>query len=233
MFKYLLLFFFSCLMFTGWTQQLLNGKIFDEKNVAIPFAKIFVKNNAEMRTIADANGYYEIRLYPGEYFLVINATGYNERETYVVINDVPVNRDLQLFSASVKDLKDVEITAKKSNPGREIMLKVVEKRDSINLWNYPHAVEAYTKATEKIDRKEKETKDKKKNQEAKSEDAGGISDPFEEEEKKKRDALTQNMNLVEVQLTRYYSPPNKVKEIRNAYDKRGTDQNLYYTTTVK
>ena len=65
MFKYLLLFFFSCLMFTGWTQQLLNGKIFDEKNVAIPFAKIFVKNNAEMRTIADANGYYEIRLYPG------------------------------------------------------------------------------------------------------------------------------------------------------------------------
>lgn len=233
MFKYLLLFFFSCLMFTGWTQQLLNGKIFDEKNVAIPFAKIFVKNNAEMRTIADANGYYEIRLYPGEYFLVINATGYNERETYVVINDLPVNRDLQLFPTSVKDLQDVEVTVKKSNPGREIMLKVVEKRDSINLWNYPHAVEAYTKATEKIDRKEKETKDKKKNQEAKSDDPGGISDPFEEEEKKKRDALTQNMNLVEVQLTRYYSPPNKVKEIRNAYDKRGTDQNLYYTTTVK
>ena len=85
----------------------------------------------------------------------------------------------------------------------------------------------------KNDRKEKETKDKKKNQEAKSDDPGGISDPFEEEEKKKRDALTQNMNLVEVQLTRYYSPPNKVKEIRNAYDKRGTDQNLYYTTTVK
>jgi hypothetical protein len=41
------------------------------------------------------------------------------------------------------------------------------------------------------------------------------------------------MNLLEVQLKRNYAPGNKVKEIRNAYTLHGTDQSLYYTTTVK
>lgn len=143
-------------------QQLLSGKVVDDQNVSIPFTKIFVKNNADLRTISDANGYYEIRLYPGEYFLVFNATGYNEREAYVAVSDKPVTRDIQLFPTTVKDLQDVDVSVKKSNPGREIMLKVVEKRDSISLWNYPHTVDAYIKATEKIDRKEKEEKSKKK-----------------------------------------------------------------------
>jgi hypothetical protein len=143
-------------------QQLLSGNVVDDQNVSIPFAKIFVKNNADLRTVADANGYYEIRLYPGEYFLVFNATGYNEREAYIAISDTPVTRDIQLFPTTVKDLQDVDVSVKKSNPGREIMLKVVEKRDSISLWNFPHTVDAYIKATEKIDRKEKEDKPKKK-----------------------------------------------------------------------
>jgi hypothetical protein len=124
-------------------QQLLSGNIFDEQNVPIPFAKIFVKNSAEMRTVTDANGYYEMRLFPGEYFLVINASGYNERETYVVLNEAPVKRDIQLFPITVKELQDVEVSVKKSNPGREIMLKVVNKRDSISPWNYSHTVDGY------------------------------------------------------------------------------------------
>ena len=41
------------------------------------------------------------------------------------------------------------------------------------------------------------------------------------------------MSLCEVQIQRNYAPPNKVKEIRNAYSLRGSDRNLYYTTTVK
>ena len=215
-------------------QQLLSGNVVDDQNVSIPFAKIFVKNNADLRTVADANGYYEIRLYPGEYFLVFNATGYNEREAYIAISDKPVTRDIQLFPTTVKDLQDVDVSVKKSNPGREIMLKVVEKRDSISLWNYPHTVDAYIKATEKIDRKEKEEKPKKKKEtEVETNDPSGIDDPFADETKRKQNQLTENMNLVEVQLTRNFSPPNKVKEVRNAYEKRGDDRNLYYTTTVK
>jgi 5S rRNA maturation endonuclease (ribonuclease M5) len=42
-----------------------------------------------------------------------------------------------------------------------------------------------------------------------------------------------NMNLVEVQLNRSYSPPNNVKEIRSGYKSRGKEKDLYYLTTVK
>ena len=55
----------------------------------------------------------------------------------------------------------MNVSAKKSNPGREIMLKVVRKRERSNPWSYPHTVEGYIKATEKIVRKEKKEKDKK------------------------------------------------------------------------
>ena len=40
--------------------------------------------------------------------------------------------------------------------------------------------------------------------------------------------LAGNMNIAEIQVTRNYSPPNKVKEIRNAYELRGDDKTLYY-----
>lgn len=224
------IFCFSLLPTLGIGQQLVNGTVFDERNIPIPFAKIFVKNDPEQRTIADANGYYEMRLFPGEYFLVFSATGYDTREGYITITDADVQRNFQLLPTKFQDLEDVEISVKKSNPGREIMLKVVEKRDLINPWNYPHSVDVYIKASEKIDKKESKTKNKA--EETSTTDPSGIEDPFETE-KKKRDELANNMNLVEVQLTRNFSPPNDVKEFRNGFEKRGNDRLLYYTTTVK
>lgn len=219
----------------GNSQALLNGTILDENQTPIPFAKVFVKNNAELRTESDANGYYELRLFPGEYFLVYNAPGYNERESWLVITDLPVQRDIQLFPVKLHELEDIQVTAKKSNPGREIMLKVVAKRDSINPWNYTHIVDGYIKATEKLDvkvKEEKEKKNKANNTTTETQTGDVIVDPFEEE-RKLQTALANNMNLVEVQFTRNFAPPSNVKEVRNAYEKRGNDQNLYYTTTVK
>lgn len=210
-------------------QSLLKGTVLDEKNTPIPLAKVYVKNDAEMRTLTDANGYYELRLFPGEYFLVFNAVGYEERESYISIgNDVlELQRDIQLFPLKLMEIESVKITAKKSNPGREIILKVVERRDRMSPWNYAHTVDAYIKATEKITRKNAAQKQK-----ASDETPETPEDPFEEEKKKQR-ALANDMNLVEVQLNRAFAPPNKVKEVRNAYEKRGDDLNLYYTTTVK
>jgi len=213
-------------------QKLLSGTITDDQSIPIPFAKIYLKNDPDQRTVSDANGHFEINLMPGEYFLVIGANGYYERESYVSINDQPVTRDVQLFAISINELQGVEITAKKSNPGREIMLKVVEKRDQINPWQYPHTVDVYIKATEKLDRKIKEEKPKKSADDEAVTSPDGIVDPFEEERKQQTE-LANNMNLVEIQMNRDYSPPSNVKETRNAYEKRGDDRNLYYTTTVK
>jgi hypothetical protein len=125
------------------------------------------------------------------------------------------------------------------------MLHVVERRDQINLWNYPHSCEGYIKASEKINYKaktekelEKENKKKEKEKESKKSKGDSLIVQSEEEmlfdeDKKKINLLASSMNLIEVQFTRNYSPPNKVKEIRNAFEARGVVQNLYYTTTVK
>ena len=106
--------------------------------------------------------------------MIFNATGYDDREAYITIQMGDVRRDIQLFPTKIKHIEDVEIVAKKGNPGREIMLNVVRKRDQMNQWNYPHSTEVYIKATEKIERKQKEAKNSepKKNE---------VEDPFEEE----------------------------------------------------
>ena len=76
--KYTLLlsFLFVLCAQVSLAQRLVSGVITDEFDSPIPFAKIYVKNNADLRTEADVNGYFEMRLNPGEYFLVFAANGF-------------------------------------------------------------------------------------------------------------------------------------------------------------
>ena len=259
-FLLLVLLFVSANIFS---QQLLTGSIVDENKIPIPFAKVYVKNNADQKVQANANGIYEMRLMPGEYFLVFSATGYEDRESYAIIKNETSIKDIQLFPVSVQDIQDIEVSAKKSNPGREIMLKVVEKRDKINPWSYPHNVNVYIKASEKIEdnrkgkkgnstegksaeksskeiekeKKEKEKKEKEKQAKGKEGNSNKeIEDPFAEQrvaESKRIFDEANKLNMVEIQIQRSFSPANKVKETRSAFTKRGSDRDLYYTTTVK
>lgn len=228
---------FLCQSYFG--QILVSGIVRDENMISIPFSRVYIKNSTEQRAASDANGYYELRLMPGEYYLIYSAQGYEEREAYVIVTDKEVKKDIQLFPIAIRDLGDVEVTAKKSNPGREIMLKVVAKREQINPWSYPHSVKVYIKAAEKIEddpkkKKSAENKKNKKNGEENGNAGNGkeVEDPFEAERRKIM-AEANSLNLVEIQIDRSFAPQNKVKEVRNAYTKRGSDRDLYYTTTVK
>ncbi|MCF8220511.1 MAG: DUF5686 family protein, partial [Cryomorphaceae bacterium] len=217
--RILLFLLISSIGFSSVGQRFLKGTVLDEKKNPIPYAKVYVKNDPSLRTVSDVGGYFEMGLMPGEYYLVVTATGYEDREYYLGLGDVDVSKTYQLFPPNLKDIEDVVVSVKKSNPGREIMLRVVNKRDSINPWNYPHTVDVYIKASEKLEFPPKEKQKKEESEER----------PFEEP----TDTLSNRMNLVEVQMNRSYAPPNKVKEIRNAFDLYGNAQNLYYTTTVK
>ena len=209
-------------------QILIKGTVSDERNSPIPYAKVYVKNAPDLRTISDVYGNYEMRLNPGEYYLIFNAGGFDQRESYLSVTERDLSKNMQLFP-SMQDIADVSIKSKKTNPGRDKILKVVKKREQINMWNYPHSVDVYIKANEK--RSERSGKKRKKKKEKKErKDPSGMDDPFSEN---KNNQLANNMNLAELQATRHFAPPNKVKEIRNAYELRGSDRDLYYTTTVK
>ena len=200
-------------------QNFVKGTIFDERNVPIPHAKVFVKNDPNQRTVADINGNYQLSLMPGEYFLVFSSLGFENRESYISISALDMIRKIQLFPSKIQDLESVQVSAKKSNPGRDIMKKVVSKRDQINPWNHPHKVEVYIKAREDIRRKSREEE---------NDGEPEIDDSFDG-----TNPLRDTMNLLEIQIERNYASGNKVKEFRNAYSLRGSKRNLYYTTTVK
>ena len=164
--KYFFITVFFLFQFSCFSQQFVNGIITDNRNIPIPSVTIFIKNFPEQRTIADFNGKYELSLMPGEYFLVFSAKGYDERESYISIGSSNLTRNIQLFPSKYLELENVDIQVKKSNPGRDIILEVVNKRDSINPWNYPHSVSVYIKATEKIDQKFKPKKEEGKNKQS-------------------------------------------------------------------
>jgi len=235
-FSFLVVLFFVLNPHCSFSQRTLNGQILDEHNTPIPYAKVFVKNTASFRTVCDAKGYYEMQLIPDEYYVIATSEGYQSREVYVVILDANQTRDINLIPLDFQDFEDIEVSAKKTNPGRDIMLEVVKIREKISPWNYPHSCEVYIKASEKIElsdkQEEKIDNQKKKKEVSKIEDPNVFEDPFADQ-RLKDEKLASNMNLVEVQLTRNFEPYNKVKEIRNAYEVRGNLENLYYTTTVK
>ena len=159
MHRFLFFSFFFLTQLNSFAQHFINGVITDERNIPIPSVTVYVKTFSDQRTLADFNGKYELSLMSGEYFLVFSAKGYDERETYVSIGSANIIRNIQLFPSKYLELENVDIQVKKSNPGRDIILEVVNKRDSFNPWNYPHSVSVYIKATEKIDQKFKPKKE--------------------------------------------------------------------------
>lgn len=204
-------------------QSILEGKIVDETNIGIPMAEVYVKDMPELRVRADLEGNYLMRIdLDGDYYLVYKAMGYEPREVFVPIYEGKNTKNIQLFPIEIKDLDEFSYAVKKTNPGRDIIKKVVEIKDQLDFNQYPYKCEVYIKAKE-------EREDKKEEEE----DEG--DDPYASEQALKRQKLggLNNISLVEVELERNYAPPNNVREFRNAYSKRGSDARLYYTTTVK
>ncbi|MEX1193407.1 MAG: DUF5686 family protein [Brumimicrobium sp.] len=226
--KYLsfLLLFIAVLLFKveGVAQGVLKGKIVDETNIGLPMANVFVKNRPELRTRADVEGYYEMRLDEGEYYMVFSVNGYEDRELFVVVRDGENIKNVQLFPLDVNELDEFDYAVERTNPGREIIKKVVDIKDQLDFNQYPYSCDVYIKA--KDNKTDKEKSDKKKDK-----DKNKIRDT--EDLKEEKLGKLKNMNLVEVELERNYSPPNDVREIRNAYSKRGDDSWLYHTTTTK
>ena len=193
-------FVFISVSYIGLSQKFVEGTIYDERNVPIPHAKVFVKNDPAQRTVSDVDGRYQLSMMPGEYFLIFSSSGFDDRESYVSISNIDIVRDIQLFPSRIQDLETIQVTTKKTNPGRDIMKKVVAKRNQINPWNYPHKVNVYIKAREDVKRKSQESKPSEQDYDALDEES----------------SIEDTMNLLEVQITRNYAPGNKVKEYRKS-----------------
>ncbi|WP_107038422.1 DUF5686 family protein [Brumimicrobium mesophilum] len=228
--KFILIFTCFLLGNNVFGQYVLKGKVLDENNLGIPYADIYVKNYADLRTRADEKGNYLMRLQVGEYYMVFSATGYETREHYMIIREEENMLNIQLFPVEVKDLEEFDFTSKRRNVGREIVMKSVERKSKFDYNQYPHTSEVYIRAKDEKSLTLKGWESYFKDQDKNEEDAG--FDDIEELKRKKMESLT-NLNMVEVEMERSYAPPNNIKEVRTGYNKRGDDRNLYFTTTAK
>ncbi len=226
-------------------QNVLKGKVFDEMNLGLPMADIYVKNEPGLRTRADIEGNYLMRLQEGEYYLVVRANGYESKEVFVVVKSGENIRNFQLFPIDVKEIEEFDYAVKRVNVGREIIKKVVDKKMFFDFNRMPYSCDVYIKAKDKRtfvpdeDKKEKEQKKEQKEKQEKKKEGKKERDEIDAQyanvETLKRHKLGElnNINFVEVELIRDYAPPNNVREVRNAYAKRGSDRRLYFTTTAK
>lgn len=222
LFSILLILLTTCNIFG---QDVLKGKVVDENFQPIPFVDVFLRGPSnEYRIRTDVEGEYLLNLVNGSYKAIFQATGYETKEIFLTIHKGENTQNVQMLPMRLQDIEEVEISGSKKNPGREIILKVVRKKDSLDFNQYPYRCQVYIKATEKIDRIKGEEKSSKKK---KKEETDTLQD------NPKNDFLW-NFNMVEVGLERNYAPYNQVRELRNAFEQRGSRRNyLYFTTTAK
>lgn len=221
-------------------QNVLKGKVYDEMNIGLPLADIYVKNQPELRTRADIEGRYLMRLQEGEYYLVIRAKGYETKEVFVVVTQGENTRNFQLLPVEINELESFDYAVERVNVGREIIKKVVDKKGYIDFNRFAYSCDVYIRAKDvkkaiPQEQEQEEKKKKKEKKEEKKEDEDNVDARYEDIDALKREKLgvLNNLNMVEVELERNYAPPNNVREIRNAYEKRGSDRRLYFTTTAK
>lgn len=232
----LLLIILSCSSLLLNAQNVLKGKVYDEMNLGLPMADIYVKNQPQLRTRADIEGNYLMRLQEGEYYLVIRANGYETKEVFVVVKQGENIRNFQLFPVQVKELESFDYAVERVNVGREIIKKVVNKKAYLDFNRFPYSCDVYIRAKDvKTAIPEEKAENEGKKEDEKEKEGEGVDAQYADIESLKREKLgsLNDINMVEVEMQRNYAPPNNVREIRNAYEKRGSDRRLYFTTTAK
>ena len=81
--KTVLIFIIACLSLVV-DGQVINGFVQDANNVPIPFVTVYVKHMAE-RTETDIDGRYSLKLDPGDYELVFDLMGFQQKTVQVFL----------------------------------------------------------------------------------------------------------------------------------------------------
>lgn len=216
--------------------QNISGFVLDETNAGVPFVNVYVKNLGT-GTTTDAEGRYFLRFNdPGVYEIVFSSIGYETLEVKVILDG---NKDLEKNVWLIIDdneLDEVIINSKKRDPAYDIIAQAIDQKEHWNHQFESSSCKVYIKATEVISAKEKKKRQKEAEEEMNAAENSQEEDVFETQEKKENaeNKIKQpNMNMVEINLTRHFSQPNKVKEIRDGYKKYGSSYGLYFLNTTE
>ena len=206
--------------------QSIQGFVYDESNNPIPYVKIYCKNFTNLGAITDEEGKYFFGVDMGTYEVIYKCVGFEDQEATITVDNVkPTVHNVWLKQAD-NQLNTVEVKTKKKNVGWQIVQNVIaHKKEMIRQFD-SYSCDVYIKGTETFDVKQKKQKQ--------DDDDSEPSDKFQKQkdEINKKINGENRMNMVEINLEKHYQHPNKMKEIRNGYDKIGKPDQIYFQTTT-
>lgn len=143
----LFLILFSLLIQLSFGQGI-KGTVTDEDGLALPYTSIYNKKKSS-GTTSNADGYYELRLVPGEYEIVFQFMGYNPVTKKVRVGTEMMVMDIQMSTQSFQ-VKEITIVRGKEDPAYTIMRKAIAKSKYHLLQCDRYDATVYTKGTGQV-----------------------------------------------------------------------------------
>ena len=203
----------------------LSGKITDSIGQAISGANIRLRNE-NFGTATDDKGYFKLKLEEGYYEISISAVGY-VNQTF----KSPVNKDLSVNIILIEkqtSLKEIQVSKKRYDPSWDIIQNVVENRKNFNKGLTNYKCLGYIKASD-IFVKDSARKTNRENAKWKP----PLNSDSLNAELQNLGPIMPNMNFGEVDFTKYWGAPHKLKEERQGVRLIGDKRALYFLSITE
>jgi len=204
--------------------QSIGGQVVNENKEPVPFANIYVEQTAS-GTSADIDGNYYLTLNPGIYNIVVSALGYESKAQEIVVTDRHSNMTISLETSGL-DLEEIIVTSSRKDPAYAIISKASDNRKRYLRQVESSRVKVYLKATEEVSSTKKKGAPKQKLSDSSKDGPEGPVDPFEVEEKRKKEQASK-LNMVEMEAYMNYEAPENYKEERTAFKAYGNKEGLF------
>lgn len=199
-------------------QSQIIGLAIDSVGAPISGLQIYDKSAGKIAQ-SKLDGYFKLDLNPGQYIIVFSHPSFHTTELPLVVKEKTKDTILVKLHPKSERLNTVHIYTVWKDPGPEYMRKAIKRRDYWSKRLPPQSAEVYIKAFEEIKQKKQRT--------INAENA----DPYQSSSE--TNDLSNKYNFVEIDMTRDWSPPNKIKEVKHGVKWLGDRSSLFYQSTVE
>ncbi len=149
MFKKFILIFYLLFPLILIAQSGVKGYIKDQNDKPLPYTTIYI-SELHSGTVANQDGYYEVRLKPGEYHLNYQILGFKTEKKTITISNQMLVMNVKMMNQSF-NLKEININASSEDPAYSIMRKVVAKSKYHTMLVKSYKARIYIKGFMKVD----------------------------------------------------------------------------------
>ena len=128
--------------------QGVRGRISTSEQEPLPFTTVYIQQQ-ETGTTSNQEGFYEVKLPPGQYDLVFQYLGYETVTRSVTVGRDFVEMDITL-AEQVVQLREVEVRAGKEDPAYTIIRKAIAKSKFHRLQVQHYTAQVYVKGAGRV-----------------------------------------------------------------------------------